>query len=443
MRAAHTLDYKSVNPMGSNYDATSRQTEHLLSNSLGKPRKQHQAFTHAYRLVYNQLMRICLLTHSFPPVIGGAQTYQYYLAKFLSDFGHKVQVVTGETPPQYKNNISFSYTGFKVVPIEGLKEAAKLGVPYQTLLPEIHKVIAQFTPDIVYSHGYGPCLIYSLLQKSIRAKHVFTYHSTPIPEEQKLAGIFENFELEKSFTEFIFRHCSFDKYIANSRYYLESALANGVDSKKSILVYHGVDLNLFNQKTVVEREKYGYSQNDFVICCPVRLIERKGILDIIESLKLINNKRVKLLIPTSRLYTPKNFESTVLTLIKKYRLSNEIKIIFDKIGVFEMPRIYALSDMVVLPSHVEGLGIILLEALAMKKPVVGTNVVGISEIIKDGETGLLAKAKNPADLADKITRLIKDPKLAKKLAERGNKMVKEKFDIIKQIKKIEGVFNKL
>lgn len=388
-------------------------------------------------------MRICLLTHSFPPVIGGAQTYQYYLAKLLSNFGHKVQVVTGETPSEYKNNSGFSYKEFRVVQIKGLREAARLGIPYQTLLPEIYKAIAPFNPDIVYSHGYGLCLIYSLLQKSLKGKHVFTYHSTPIPEEQKLAGIFRDFELEKSFTEFIFKYCPFDKYIANSKYYLENALANGLDKSKSSLVYHGVDLNIFNEKVDTERDKYGYGPHDFVICCPVRFIERKGILDIIEALKLIKSKHIKLLIPTSKLHTPEGFESRVFALIKKHWLNNQIKVIFDRISILEMPQIYALSDIVVLPSHVEGLGIVLLEALAMKKPVIGTDVPGINEIIKDKQTGLLAKAKNPIDLADKITRLAENPELAQKLAKRGNRMVKKKFDILRQVKKIEKIFSRI
>lgn len=387
-------------------------------------------------------MKIVIFAHSFPPIIGGGQTYQYYLAKFLSDFGHQVKVLTGTIPADYENK-SFPYEGFEVVSLEGFKEASKLKIPLDGFIEKAYQAIAPFDPDIVYTQGFSPCLIYSLIQASLSAKHVFTYHSTPIPEDKKIVGIFKEFELEKSFSKFIFQCCPYELYIANSKYYLDNAIQGGVPKEKSSLVYHGIDLNLFNDRVPKNRSKYGYSEGDFVIVSPIRLIERKGILDLIEALRILNDQSIKLFIPTSRLYTSKEFENIVLEKIKSYNLGGQIQVVFDKIDMFEMPEVYVMSDLMVLPSHIEGLGIVLLESLAVGTPVVSTHAPGITEIIRHGENGLLAQIKNPEDLATKILYARNNPGEMAKLVSNGTREVKEEFNIINQVKKIENLFTKL
>ena len=99
----------------------------------------------------------------------------------------------------------------------------------------------------------------------------------------------------------------------------------------------------------------------------------------------------------------------------------------------ELPDYYCVADVVVLPSihtrkgETEGLGVVLLEAMACGVPVVGSNVGGIPDIIKHGETGLLAAEKDPEDLADKILKLLDDKRLRKRVIENGLKLVRENF----------------
>jgi glycosyltransferase involved in cell wall biosynthesis len=88
---------------------------------------------------------------------------------------------------------------------------------------------------------------------------------------------------------------------------------------------------------------------------------------------------------------------------------------------------YALADVVVQPSHREGLPIAVLEAQAAGKPVIGAAATGIIDIVTDGETGLLFPVGDVVALAESIGRLIGDKELASKLGVAGQEQVKRKF----------------
>ncbi len=88
---------------------------------------------------------------------------------------------------------------------------------------------------------------------------------------------------------------------------------------------------------------------------------------------------------------------------------------------------YAMADVLVLPSHREGLPTVVLEGQAAGKPVVGARATGIVDVITDGETGLLFPAGDVAALAEAIARLLTDKGLAHKLGLAGQEQVKQKF----------------
>jgi len=88
---------------------------------------------------------------------------------------------------------------------------------------------------------------------------------------------------------------------------------------------------------------------------------------------------------------------------------------------------YAMADVLVLPSHREGLPTVVLEAQAAGTPVVGACATGIVDVISDGETGLLFTVGDVAALTEAIARLLTDKDLAQKLGLAGQEQVKHKF----------------
>ena len=87
----------------------------------------------------------------------------------------------------------------------------------------------------------------------------------------------------------------------------------------------------------------------------------------------------------------------------------------------------------IVPSLSEGLPRVIMEAMALAKPVIGSNVGGIPELIEDGQNGFLFKAGDSGDLAEKLRTLLKDKKMALEMGQRGREFVKEKFSNEKYI----------
>ena len=89
---------------------------------------------------------------------------------------------------------------------------------------------------------------------------------------------------------------------------------------------------------------------------------------------------------------------------------------------------FRVADAFALPSYVEGLPIALLEAMALERPSISTNVYAIPEAVKDNETGLLIEAGDAHGLADAILKLKSDPTLRARLGADGRRFVIEHFD---------------
>jgi phosphatidylinositol alpha-mannosyltransferase len=85
--------------------------------------------------------------------------------------------------------------------------------------------------------------------------------------------------------------------------------------------------------------------------------------------------------------------------------------------------LYKSSDLFVLPSNQESFGIVILEAMASGLPVVASAVGGITNLVKDGQTGLLVPPYNSDILAKAIIKLLGNPELIQKLSEEGKKQV--------------------
>jgi glycosyltransferase involved in cell wall biosynthesis len=106
----------------------------------------------------------------------------------------------------------------------------------------------------------------------------------------------------------------------------------------------------------------------------------------------------------------------------------------------DVPNVLSVMDIFCLPSLWEAFGIVLVEAMAMRLPIVAANVEGIPEVMKDGETGILVPPQEPEALAAAIMKLLKDKTLAKQMGEAGRKRTERLFLTSRIIEEYERLY---
>jgi glycosyltransferase involved in cell wall biosynthesis len=107
----------------------------------------------------------------------------------------------------------------------------------------------------------------------------------------------------------------------------------------------------------------------------------------------------------------------------------------------DVPAVTAALDVAVLPSYREAQGLSVLEAMALSRPVVASNVGGIPEMITDGVTGLLVPPHDAAALAGAIIRLLTDHPYADLLARAGHDLVHERFCVERMVASVEAIYD--
>jgi glycosyltransferase involved in cell wall biosynthesis len=176
--------------------------------------------------------------------------------------------------------------------------------------------------------------------------------------------------------------------------FIESNLVKS--EKTDLLPGSGVDLNKF---TPIDKEEDGV----FSFLLIARLLKDKGILEFIEAIKIVKNKHTNVAFKVLGEVGVAN-----KTAINNIELQAWIDDgLIDYLGTTDhVQNVISKSDCVVLPSYREGVPRSLLEACAMEKPIIATNVAGCRDVVDDGVNGFLCKVKSFQDLADKMEAMI-------------------------------------
>lgn len=229
-----------------------------------------------------------------------------------------------------------------------------------------------------------------------------------------------------------------DRYVAISRAIRDVLVKDGISGKRIEVVHSGIDLGRFAGVSGKHlREELGLEPGAPVVGCVAHFAWHKALEYLVDAAPLIAED-----IPGSR-----------VVIVGEGSLEEEIKDRAAESGADrhitftgfrkDVPELLDMFDVFVMPSVMEGLCTSILDALAMRKPVVASQVGGIPEIIEDGVTGLLIPPRDPAALAAAVARVLGDPELARKLAERGRKKVEDAFSTDAMVEGNIGVYERL
>ncbi|MBU1176927.1 glycosyltransferase family 4 protein [Patescibacteria group bacterium] len=366
----------------------------------------------------NQPKKVLIFSTAYLPLVGGVEIAVDEITKRLP--GWQFDLITAKIQKGLKeeeriNNVNIYRVGFGfnfdkyLLPFLGLIKAKKLE----------KKNNYNLTWSIMAS--FGGFLGLRFKKKYPNKKWLLTLQEGDTPEH-----ILERVGIFKKWFYQIFEKA--DYFQAISSFLYNWAIGNGI--KTGEVIPNGVDLEIFRPKEKIE------NKNEKIILTVSRLVKKNGIDDLIKAGQYLHFPFKIIIIGTGP------DEEKLKKLVKEKGL--EDKIIFKgQVKYDELPEYYASTDVFVRPSLSEGLGNVFLEAMACGLPVIGTEVGGIPDFLKDKETGLFCRTNNPQDIADKIKEILEDNNLRNYLIKNGLELVKEKYSWDNITSQIETIYLKL
>ncbi len=382
-------------------------------------------------------MRICFITHDFPPDTagGGIGTYTRDLAEVLSGRGCDVSVVTASSSGRRE----YAENGYRVVriprltPAERLASLASAGLSVRLAYARrvarevwrLERSAGRF--DVVEAPNFrGEGYFYSR-----RPGGVFgTRLSTPSREYGRLGGgavadrikrlhwglrdRLECAQIERS-----------DYVISNSRAngQLVGAYCRSRPPREVVVIAHGIRVDAGPPPRRARQDRY--------ILCVTKFEPRKGVEHLVRAFEEIAQAHadVTLVIVGRDTRRWGLFGSHRARCMAGVGAAARRRIeILDFVEEEELEALYAGCELFVAPSLYESFGLVFLEAMRHARPVVGCRAGGVPEVVEDGVTGILVAPGSPRDLAEAVGSLLSDPGAGRAMGEAGRRRLEELFD---------------
>lgn len=217
-----------------------------------------------------------------------------------------------------------------------------------------------------------------------------------------------------------------------------------VDPQKVEILYNGIDSNIY-QKALSCREEIRLKENvgqETVVGIIGRISPGKGHEEFIKAAEIIlqKEKNVQFWLIGNASYGEDKYADQVLDAAKKLTNNNGLKLLGFR---EDIPEVLSALDILAVPSHAEAFGNVAIEGMAAGKPIVASGSDGLLDIVDDNITGLQIPPKNAQALANALMKLINNPEDGIKMGQAGLEKVIDKFDSIKQYKKLEEKFYSL
>lgn len=396
-----------------------------------------------------------LLVNKFHYLKGGSEKYYFELAELLKEHGHTVAFFSMKND----KNINTKEKEYFVEEIDlnsGSKLKALDVIYSRTNKKLMEKVLEEFKPDIVHLNNFQRQLSASIIKpiKKRRIPIVFTAHDLQAicPNISMLDG--ENNICEKcvgrKYNNCIKKRCikhsklksilaaieghyykvkkiynkKIDVIITPSYFYKEKLIKDGIPKNKIEAIHNFIDVNLYDLKT--ETEEYALYIG--------RITKEKGIFNLIEAFSNIENKKLYIA-----------GEGPEKEKVKQYIEDNKLNdkiILLGFLNGEEVKEKIRKCAFVVVPSiWYENCPYSILETLALGKPIIGANIAGIPELVKDNETGMLFS--NREELYEKMKELFEKRELTEMLGRNAKNFAKREFSKEEYYNKIYKIYKNL
>ncbi len=374
-------------------------------------------------------MKICMVSHSFLPTIGGAELVVHNLSKHLTMSGEDVYVFT-----HLKNDNTTFQSNYNIQYYPRTPKEIAQGYTFAIALFLLKR---KYNFDLIHVHvakiGYYATKIKKLLKIPI----VITTHGRDI---QKYQEIGYGFRLDPKWNkriEYALKNADLVTAIGSSTN--KEYLKIGIPKERIADIPNGVDFKRFNEPYQNIREILGLSQDIKIVLAVGRYDLKKGYEYLIKAIPSILEKyeKVKFLLIGKRLSALKpliqelSIESDVIILEQQAFNKNDASIIdLNKIPNDTLLSAYKSADVFVSPSLIEGFALVIIEAMVCGLPIVATNVPGNEDAIVNQKNGFLVPPMSPSALSEKIVEVLNNDRKRVYLGENSIEMSRQ-YDWIK------------
>lgn len=364
-----------------------------------------------------------MLTSDFLPSIGGITAHVVGLSTGLARLGHEVTVVVPHGVPIWQRRSTHEGEDqghpFRVMRLWVPSVPGMAGVQSRFKVRQLRRIM-NGSCDVVHWHTFEQPII----RRLEGVGKVFTNHTSQFLE---YAVDSKSLLIARSIVD------AAELVIAPSHELGEATIAVGYPRERVRVIPNGVETSRFSPEVDGHsiRMKHGISRDECVVLCPRRLENKNGVIywvRAIPHLLATTHTPLRFMFVGDYEYEDQySARHEVLRALSELRLGERV-IFTGAVPNGEMPGYFAASDIVVIPSLMEATSIAALEAMASAKPIVGTDVGGLPEIITDGVTGYLVLPADPRALAEKAGRLIGDIRLRETFGLAARARVVEHFD---------------
>lgn len=405
-------------------------------------------------------MKVVQIINRFFPALGGAERHVYLLSKLLAEKGHDVTIyttrsLTSDDIPQLTLEPPFvaRKKTIQTLPREETIDGVvvkRFPVHFRfwsfLFVPEFTVALLHENADIFHVHGYQPFTSLDcaavVKAKNFRKSIVLTTHDVEIAESlpHYAHGLLRFYDI--SFGRLLLEFSG--KIIVINPDDTTRLVEMGAPRSKLVCLPNGIDTEFFDPDKVTSAEGGKFKQR-FSLCQNVitfvgRLEKRKRIdLLVVAFKKVLERIRDCSLMIIGPDYGDFEF---LCAFAKKLGVSDSI-VFTDRLSEEELRVAYSVSNVVASMSEQEAFGLTLLEAMAMRIPVVAHAWKGMKYVVQDGKTGFLTDAGDPNDLASHIMTILTNGRVAKRMGKFGRAYVDETFNIRKIASQIEQLYARL
>ena len=368
--------------------------------------------------------------------IGGVSSVVRNLALYLHRRGHEVFFFYAGKSTFTKTRVTKAgFTGFELNLQMWFRERSSLLRPifllvrFPVVMYQLMRIIQRKHIDIVNIHypvEYG--VFFAFCRRLISFCLVTSVHG---------AELFPGGKRRESYsrrTRFLLK--SSDRVVAPSqRYRADVAAVFPFLEKRLIFIHNGVDLE---ELQFPSGGKMRQVQGSYLLCIAMHNV-KKGLDVLLRAFALLQNTAPSLKLV---LVGDGPLRGELERLALSLGLADTVQFLGLR-GRDEVARLLHGCEVFVLPSRSEPFGIVVIEALACRKPVVATTAGGIPEIIENGKSGLLVEPDNPEALANALTNVLQNESLRLAIAQAGHVRVREKFSSENTGSSYEALFDDL